>query len=171
LDQRRGVYSLRDEALGEDRYLGYICDYLDAHIDKGYRVDYLINSERVLDHMPNHLGSSVEGRFYPRSVWVDSVMMYGIFSGCYGSAAGDAQIYDFARRQPALFAKYLQDPQDKLFYRYYWTRRQHTYPKRKIFWGRGNGWMHGVADGYWATSTPPGVTTGPTAWLPCFLPA
>lgn len=165
--------NLLDEALGEDRYLAYICDYLDAHINKGYRVDqsdtmapgltayaaylrtgdkrykavvdrvvdYLMNSERVLDHMPNHLGSSLEGKFYPKSVWVDSVMMYGVFSGWYGSTAGDATIYDFASRQPALFAKYLQDPQDKLFYHCYWTRRQHTYPKRKIFWGRGNGWV------------------------------
>ena len=164
---------LLDEALGEDRYLDYICAYLDAHIDKGYRVDqsdtmapglaayaayqrtgearykavvervvdYLLHSERVLDYMPNHLGSSPEGKFYPRSVWVDSVMMYGVFSGWYGRSENDGAIYDFARRQPALFTRFLQDPRDKLFYHCYWTRRGHTYPKRKIFWGRGNGWV------------------------------
>lgn len=164
---------LLDEALGEDRYLPYICSYLDAHINKGYRVDqsdtmapgltafaayqrtgdkrykavvdrvvdYLLNSDRVLDCMPNHLGSSLEGKFYPRSVWVDSVMMYGVFSGWYGRSADNSEIYDFARRQPALFARYLQDPEDKLFYHCYWARRQHTYPKKKIFWGRGNGWV------------------------------
>ncbi|MCB1705492.1 MAG: glycoside hydrolase family 88 protein [Halioglobus sp.] len=164
---------LLDDALGEDRYLGYICAYLDAHIEKGYRVDqsdtmapglaayaayqrtgeprykvivdrvvdYLLTSERVLDYMPNHLGSSWEGKLYPKSVWVDSVMMYGVFSGWYGSVAPDAAIYDFARRQPALFARYLQDPQDKLFYHCYWTRGQHTYPKNKLYWGRGNGWV------------------------------
>jgi unsaturated rhamnogalacturonyl hydrolase len=64
-----------------------------------------------------------------------------VFSGWYGRATGDAAIYDFARRQPALFARYLQDPDDKLFYHCYWTRAQHTYPKKKIFWGRGNGWV------------------------------
>ena len=164
---------LLDECLGEDRYLPFICDYLDAHISKGYRVDqsdtmapglaafaayqrtgnlrykavvdrvvdYLLTSERVLDYMPNHLGSSLEGKLYPRSVWVDSVMMYGVFSGWYGSAADDAAIYDFARRQPALFARYLQDPTDKLFYHCYWTRRQHRYPRSRIYWGRGNGWV------------------------------
>ncbi|CAA0098975.1 Unsaturated rhamnogalacturonyl hydrolase YteR [Halioglobus japonicus] len=169
------TYSLHllDTALGEDRYLDYICAYLDAHIKKGYRVDqsdtmapgltayaaylrtgdarykaiidrvveYLLNSDRVLDYMPNHLGSSWEGKLYPRSVWVDSVMMYGVFSGWYGSVAGDTAIYDFARRQPNLFARYLQDPQDKLFYHCYWTRQQHTYPKNKVFWARGNGWV------------------------------
>ena len=164
---------LMDEALGEDRYLDYICAWLDHHIDKGYRVDqsdtmapgltafaawqrtgeqryrdvvdrvenYLLNADRVLDYMPNHLGSSPEGRLYPKSVWVDSVMMYGVFAGWYGRAAGNDAIYDFARRQPALFARYLQDPDDKLFYHCYWTKAGHTYPKNKGYWGRGNGWV------------------------------
>lgn len=165
--------SLLDEALGQDRYRAFNEAYLDAHIQKGYRVDqsdtmapgltafallqkpgnqkyqeildrvvdYLRHSDRVLDYMPNHLGSSLEGKFYPRSVWVDSVMMYGVFASWYGKATGDDEIYDFARRQPELFAKYLQDPQDNLFYHCYWTNRKHTYPKKKVFWGRGNGWV------------------------------
>lgn len=164
---------LLDEALGEERYLPYVCRYLDTHIDKGYRVDqsdtmapgitafaawrktgearyravvdrvvdYLKNAERVLEHMPNHLGSSPEGRFYPKSVWVDSVMMYGVFASWYGRAEGDEAVYDFARRQPALFSKYLQDPDEKLFYHCYWTRKGHTWPKKNVFWGRGNGWV------------------------------
>ncbi len=164
---------LLDEALGEDRYLPYILNYLDTHIDKGYRVDqsdtmapgltalaaftrtgddkykaivdrvvdYLKHSERVLDYMPNHLGSSPEGKLYPKSVWVDSVMMYGVFAGWYGRLMGDSEILDFALRQPALFAQYLQDPKDKLFYHCYWTRRGHTWPRNKLYWGRGNGWV------------------------------
>jgi unsaturated rhamnogalacturonyl hydrolase len=167
--------SLLDDALGEDRYLAFNRAYLDAHIEKGYRVDqsdtmapgltayavyrktgdesylqvvervleYLKNSERVLDYMPNHLGSSPEGKLYPKSVWVDSVMMYGVFASWYGREAADEEIYDFARRQPRLFAEYLQDPEDKLFYHCYWTRAGHTYPRNKVFWGRGNGWVIG----------------------------
>ncbi len=166
---------LLDEALGEPRYLPFNRAWLDAHIDRGYRVDqsdtmapgltayavyrstgddkyaavvervvdYLKNAERVLDYMPNHLGSSPEGRLYPKSVWVDSVMMYGVFASWYGREAGDSEIYDFARRQPGLFARYLQDPDDKLFYHCYWTRARHTYPRRKLYWGRGNGWVIG----------------------------
>jgi unsaturated rhamnogalacturonyl hydrolase len=164
---------LLDEELGENRYLPYICEYLDTHIAKGYRVDqsdtmapgltayaaylrtgddkyrevvervadYLKRSKRVLDHMPNHLGSSPEGKLYPESIWVDSVMMYGVFTGWYGRTAPDDEIFDFALCQPALFAEYLQDPEDKLFYHSYWTRRGHTWPKQKIYWGRGNGWV------------------------------
>lgn len=164
---------LLDGALGEDRYLPYILEYLDTHIARGYRVDqsdtmapglaayaaflrtgdekyrtvvdrvvdYLKQSKRVLDHMPNHLGSSPEGKLYPESIWVDSVMMYGVFTGWYGRTAPDDAIFDFALRQPALFAEYLQDPEDKLFYHSYWTRRGHTWPKKKMYWGRGNGWV------------------------------
>ena len=157
-----------DDALAEDRYLAFNRAYLDAHIEKGYRVDqsdttapgftayavyrrtgdesylrvvervldHLKNSERVLDYMPNHLGLSPEGKLYPKSVWVDSVMMYGVFASWYGREAADEETYDFARRQSRLFAEYLQDPEDKLFYHCYWTRAGYTYPRNKIFWGR-----------------------------------
>ena len=104
-------------------------------------VRYMKTTDRVLEYMPNHLGNSPEGWLYPKSVWVDSVMMYGVFTSWYGSTAKDVEMYDFARRQPTLFAKYLQDPQDKLFYHSYWAKYGTTYPKQKVYWGRGNGWV------------------------------
>ncbi|MFA9390960.1 MAG: glycoside hydrolase family 88 protein [Prolixibacteraceae bacterium] len=104
-------------------------------------VNYMKTTPKVLDYMPNHLGTSPESWFYPKSVWVDSVMMYGVFTSWYGKTANDSDLYDFAVKQPALFAKYLQDPDDKLFYHSYWANWKITYPKRKFFWGRGNGWV------------------------------
>lgn len=104
-------------------------------------VDYMKTAPRILDYMPNHLGSSPESWFYPKSVWVDSVMMYGVFTSWYGRESGDQELYDFARKQPALFARYLQDPDEKLFYHSYWVKKGCTYPKTKLFWGRGNGWV------------------------------
>ncbi|GHE91310.1 hypothetical protein GCM10011501_21040 [Thalassotalea profundi] len=162
-----------DQEMGTNRYLPYCKDYLDAHIEKGYRVDqsdtaapaltafavyqltgepqyktivdrvvkYMKTTERVLEYMPNHLGNSPEGWLYPKSVWVDSVMMYGVFTSWYGKAAKDDEMYDFARRQPVLFSQYLQDPKDKLFYHSYWTKLKCTYPRNKLYWGRGNGWV------------------------------
>jgi len=162
-----------DKAMGTSKYLDYCKAYLDAHIEKGYRVDqsdtsapaltayavyqltgdekyksivdrvinYMKTTKRVLEYMPNHLGNSPEGWLYPSSVWVDSVMMYGVFTSWYGTSAKDEEMYDFARRQPELFAQYLQDPDDKLFYHSYWTKFGCTYPRQKLFWGRGNGWV------------------------------
>ena len=164
---------LLDNELGEDRYFDFYKKYVDAHIEKGYRVDqsdtsapgltayalflktgdkkykdvvdrvtqYMKTTKKVLDYMPNHLGSSPEGWFYPNSVWVDSVMMYGVFTSWYGKTSGDSELYDFAVKQPALFAKYLQNPEDKLFYHSYWVKWKTTYPIRKYYWGRGNGWV------------------------------
>jgi unsaturated rhamnogalacturonyl hydrolase len=104
-------------------------------------ITYMKTTPRVLEYMPNHLGTSPESWMYPKSVWVDSVMMYGVFSSWYGQNSGDQEVFDFARRQPSLFAEYLQDPEDKLFYHSYWTKAGHTYPKNKLYWGRGNGWV------------------------------
>ncbi|MDN3639716.1 glycoside hydrolase family 88 protein [Simiduia curdlanivorans] len=104
-------------------------------------VNYMKTTPRILDYMPNHLGNSPESWLYPKSVWVDSVMMYGVFTSWYGRASGDQELYDFARKQPNLFAQYLQDPTEKLFYHSYWVNKGCSYPKNKLFWGRGNGWV------------------------------
>ncbi len=106
-------------------------------------LDYIRSSEKILDNMPNHLGHSLEGKFYPKSVWVDSIMMYGVFTSLYAKEQGEAWLMDFAKSQPELFAKYLQDPEDKLFVHSYWVRSKRPYPP-KLYWGRGNGWVVGA---------------------------
>ena len=116
---------------------------------------YFGTAKRVLGDMPNHLGSGVEGWFYPKSVWVDSIMMYGVFTNWLASvsrdekyssirceaAQDDEALRDFAARQPANFAKYLQDGETGLFYHSYWAKAKTHYPREPIFWGRGNGWV------------------------------
>lgn len=108
-------------------------------IDKA--INYIFNSPKVIENMPNHLGHSLEGKLYPKSIWVDSIMMYGVFTSLYAKETNNKELMDFAKTQPRFFAKYLQDTEDKLFYHCYWTKAKHTYPKKKIFWGRGNGWV------------------------------
>jgi len=103
-------------------------------------LDYIRNSKKIIGNMPNHLGHSLEGRLYPKSVWVDSIMMYGVFTSLYARERGEPWLMDFAKSQPALFRKYLQDPEDKLFVHSYWTGMRRQYP-RKLYWGRGNGWV------------------------------
>lgn len=106
--------------------------------DRG--LDYIKNTEKVIDNMPNHLGFSLEGRFYPKSIWVDSIMMYGVFTSLYAREQNMEWLMDFAKSQPGLFKKYLQDPEDKLFVHSYWVKSQRKYPK-KLYWGRGNAWV------------------------------
>jgi len=102
---------------------------------------YYSTAKRVLEDMPNHLGSGIEGWLYPKSVWVDSIMMYGVFINWLASVTDDDALRDFAARQPANFARYLQDEETGLFYHSYWARQKTHYPREPIFWGRGNGWV------------------------------
>ncbi len=104
-------------------------------------LDYIRNQPRILDDAVNHLGSSPEGRFYPKSIWVDSIMMFSVFPAIYASDTGDSALLDFAARQPMLYSGYMQDPSEGLWYHSYWVRARTHYPRRAIFWGRGNGWI------------------------------
>ena len=102
---------------------------------------YYASAPRVLGDMPNHLGTGIESKIYPKSVWVDSIMMYGVFTNWLADATNDAELRAFAARQPAAFAQYLQDETTGLFYHSYWTKAKTHYPRRPLFWGRGNGWV------------------------------
>ena len=103
--------------------------------------DYFSTTPKILEGMPNHLGTGIESYIYPKSIWVDSMMMYGVFASWYAKATGDKELMEFALKQPALFAKYLMDEEDNLFYHCYWTSFKTHYPRKKLYWGRGNGWV------------------------------
>jgi unsaturated rhamnogalacturonyl hydrolase len=104
-------------------------------------IDYIRNEPRLMDDAVNHLGNSPEGRFYPKSIWVDSLMMFSVFPALYGAEQGDGGLLDFAARQPRLYAGYMQDPEKKLWYHSYWVKRRKPYPGKGLFWARGNGWV------------------------------
>ncbi len=95
------------------------------------------NSIGVLDH----LGSSPLRALYPRSVWVDSMMMYGVFAAEWGVFADDDELLDFGTAQPERFASRLFDASDGLF-RHAWLERfDRVVPGDAAYWLRGNGWI------------------------------
>ena len=95
----------------------------------------------VKDEIPNHFGFSKDAADYPQSVWVDSLMMFSVFTARYGREQGDAALSEYASRLPETFAECLMDPEDGLFYHSYRAEEKRHYPYKKIFWGRGNGWV------------------------------
>jgi len=107
----------------------------------GKVLDYIRNAPRVLDDSPKHLGSSPGGRLYPKSIWVDSLMMLSVFPALYGSENGDLDLLNFAARQPRLYAARLQDPVDGLWRHSWWVRAARPHPAGRIYWARGNGWV------------------------------
>lgn len=104
-------------------------------------LNYIMNEPRLIEDSVNHLGNSLEGKFYPKSIWVDSIMMFSLFPSLYAKENNDQNMMEVAARQPRIMAKYMQDKVDKLWYHSYWVKRKTHYPKRKIYWGRGNGWV------------------------------
>jgi unsaturated rhamnogalacturonyl hydrolase len=104
-------------------------------------LDYIRYEPRLIDDAVNHLGTSLESRFYPKSIWVDSLMMFCVFPARYAKEQGDKQLLDFTARQPEIYSRYLQDKDDKLWYHSYWIRLKSHYPVSKLYWGRGNGWV------------------------------
>ncbi|MCL2023046.1 MAG: glycoside hydrolase family 88 protein [Oscillospiraceae bacterium] len=111
--------------------------------------EYFANTPRVLCDMPNHLGTGFESWIYPKSVWVDSIMMYGVFTNWLAHVTDDEELRQFAKRQPAAFASYLQDEETGLFWHSYWTKFKTHYPRNDLFWGRGNGWVMASIPLFW----------------------
>ena len=102
---------------------------------------YIRHEPRIMDDAVNHLGNSLEGRFYPKSIWVDSLMMFSVFPARYAMENEDRELMDFAARQPRLYAGYMMDPEDHLWYHSYWVKAKRHHPKGPVYWGRGNGWV------------------------------
>jgi unsaturated rhamnogalacturonyl hydrolase len=88
----------------------------------------------------DHLGlRTVLGRLYPASIWIDSLMMYGLPATQLAMRKGDDSLLEFATRQPRIFADALQDEHSGLFRHAYWFRRR-TRKRGSAHWLRGNGW-------------------------------
>ncbi len=104
-------------------------------------LEYIRYSPRLIGDAVNHLGSSPESKFYPKSIWVDSLMMFSVFPAIYAHETGDTALLDIAARQPRVYSAYMQDPDEKLWYHSYWVRAGRHHPRGKTFWARGNGWV------------------------------
>lgn len=104
-------------------------------------LDYIRYEPRLYLDCLNHLGSSKKGKLYPKSVWIDSVMMFSVFTSLYANENGDKELLDFAARQPRQYADMMFNPERKLWAHSYWVKSSEAYPKNDIFWARGNGWV------------------------------
>jgi unsaturated rhamnogalacturonyl hydrolase len=103
---------------------------------------YLRHEERNAIGSLDHLGSSSSVSWtYPSSIWVDSLMMWGVFSVKWGRFAFDQELLRFGLAQPAIFASKLQDPQSGLFRHAWMIEKQAAVPEAEAFWLRGNGWV------------------------------
>jgi unsaturated rhamnogalacturonyl hydrolase len=103
-------------------------------------VDYLRSSRATPAGGLNHFGTSLYSRFYPQSMWVDSLMMFGVFAARWGSFACDPRMTDFAADQALAFAGALQDPATGFWRHACFPSLGRAIPLGNAFWLRGNGW-------------------------------
>lgn len=105
------------------------------------RVAYYIRHEpRDVGGAANHLGHAPIAKLYPRSVWVDSLMMFSVFPARYGAELADPEMLDIAAAQPGVYANLLLEEGTGLWSHSWWQRTQRPYPNGQ-FWARGNGWV------------------------------
>ena len=104
-------------------------------------LDYIRNEPRLYLDCLNHLGCSKKGKIYPKSVWIDSVMMFSVFTSLYAKESGDEEMLNFAARQPKQYASMMLDKEKNLWSHSYWVKAARAFPKNDLFWGRGNGWV------------------------------
>lgn len=102
---------------------------------------YIKNEPRLYLDCLNHLGCSKKGKLYPRSVWIDSVMMFSVFTSLYARENNDKELIEFAARQPKQYASMMLDREKGLWAHSYWVDYKTAFPKNDLFWGRGNGWV------------------------------
>ena len=107
----------------------------------GKVLDYIRNEPRLYLDCLNHLGCSAKGKLYPKSVWIDSVMMFSVFTSLYAQENNDSELLEFAARQPKQYASMMLDEKQSLWAHSYWVGAKKPFPRRNIFWGRGNGWV------------------------------
>ena len=104
-------------------------------------IHYIKNEPRLIDGAVNHLGKNIAGKFYPKSIWVDSLMMFSVFPARYGAETGDWDLLRYAASQPAIYSRYMQDEKTGLWRHSYWVKSKRPHPRSEIYWARGNGWV------------------------------
>ena len=102
---------------------------------------YIRYEPRLIYDCLNHLGCSGKGKLYPKSVWVDSVMMFSVFTSLYAKENQDEELLEFAARQPRQYASMMFNKTTHLWAHSYWVKNKKPFPRRDIYWGRGNGWV------------------------------
>lgn len=143
----------------------YYQAYMDQHIEKGYSIGtsdtcapagvavalyrqtgdekYRAVVENALEYLyhvalrTEEGGISHLGTVPLKTLWVDSLFMFGTVLFGWGEAVGDQEALDEYGSQFELFTKLLQDESGFYVHACDWIMKQTP----GVYWGRGNGWV------------------------------
>ena len=104
--------------------------------------DYVRYAPRLRNGALNHQGyKNILAFFWPESIWVDSLMMYGLFAVQWGVHTHDHGLRDFGLDQQRIFANALLDGPTGLYRHSYNVKTGRRKSSGAVFWLRGNAWV------------------------------
>jgi len=107
------------------------------------RKDYHDYIMRVADHISHKQARLSDGTLvrtspFKMTLWADDLYMSISFLARMGKYFGETRYFDDAIQQVVNFHKYLFDPNDKLYYHYWYDDLKRP---GVAYWGRENGWI------------------------------
>lgn len=168
-----GLAELYD-VTGRQEVLDYYKAWMDMHIESGFVMGssdtcapaavavalyrqtgdpdgrYKAVVERALAYLSEEAlrtqegGISHLGTLDLRTLWVDSLFMFGGVLYGWGEVSGDTEVLDEYGFQFDLFAQLMQDDTGFYVHAYNWIMKQTP----GVYWGRGNGWVAAAGSMY-----------------------
>lgn len=101
-------------------------------------MDWIEQAPRNKIDSLDHFGTWWMSHFYPSSIWVDSLMMWGVLGSLQTE---NIPLRQWAAGQALLFARKLRDPDSGLYHHAYNVEKARPQPSSNVPWLRGNGWV------------------------------
>jgi unsaturated rhamnogalacturonyl hydrolase len=90
----------------------------------------------------DHFGTKTfMAKFYPSSIWVDSLMMWGILTVLHGELTHDENLARWGLEQPQIFYQTLKQENSGMLHHAWNISKHRPQPRHNTPWLRGNGWV------------------------------
>jgi unsaturated rhamnogalacturonyl hydrolase len=102
---------------------------------------WIVQKPRNRINCIDHVGDQRLGKLlYPSSIWVDSLVMWGLLTVKHAVATNQSELLAFGVDQPLLFYETLHDNATGLLHHAWDLERNQPLPIHNAPWLRGNGW-------------------------------
>ncbi len=125
----------------DDHCIGQMYAALYRKYGKKYMIQPTLNELTYITEYPSKVDLEFKGKATDRWSWCDAIFMGPTVWAKMGNITGDKRYYSFMDHEFKAITSYLYDKEDSLYFRdsNYFTKTEKN--GKKVFWGRGNGWV------------------------------
>jgi rhamnogalacturonyl hydrolase YesR len=125
----------------DDHCIGQMYAALYRKYGKQYMIQPTLNAFTYITEYPSKVDLEFKGKASDRWSWCDALFMGPTVWAKMANITGDKRYYSFMDREFKATTSYLFDKEDSLYFRdsNYFTKKEKN--GKKVFWGRGNGWV------------------------------